>query len=694
MASIDLADSYHQFDSELLLEAEFSGDPQHMCFFRMFSETASENGDIVDLDYTPVRKEGRGGYQVDGYAIDLERGELFLAICDFRSDAEVQTLNSSGMETLFRRVDSFLENAIKTEFINALEETSPAFEAAYPIYNNRRKIKRIRIILLTNAVLAVRKKVVLAGKIIGTSAAYNVLDFSRYVDILASQGNAEPIEIDVAEINGEPLPCLQAHVHGSDYSSFLVVLPARFLADIYGLYGPRLLEQNVRVFLQARTKVNRGIIDTIREEPEMFFAYNNGLTATASEVEIENLPGGGLGISSAKNLQIVNGGQTTASILYAKDQYKSELSDVFVQMKLSVIKPELVDEIVPKISRFANTQNRISEADFFSSHPFHLEMEKISRRLSAPPKPGSLAPTKWFYERARGQYKDKSAYGSSTERKRFEAEYPKKQVVSKTDLAKYQTTFACMPHLVSRGAQKCFLDFAEDVSKEWAKSQNGFNEGYFCTVMARAIVFRETDRLVGMSDWYKADRGYKANIVTYAIAWLVNHLKVRSVRVSALDLQSIWNRQELPEGVADALLKIARHVSAAIRDTPENVRNVGEYAKQQQCWANISKIEISLPTQLEASTISISEVKQQEKDQAETGRIDREIDFERDLVALQSKIPDIRGFAASKRLLSPSSSRALDKVERLNLNITRQEKNALKHLFSQMKERGYEFLVN
>jgi hypothetical protein len=694
VADIDLAESFHQFDSELLLEAEFSGDPQHMCFFRIFSEIASENGDIVDLDYTPVRKEGRGGYQVDGYAIDLERGELFLAICDFHSDAEVQTLNSSGMETLFRRVDSFLENAIKTEFINALEETSPAFEAAYPIYNNRRKIKRIRIILLSNAVLAVRKKVVEAGEIIGTPAAYNVLDFTRYVDILASQGNAEPIEIDVAEINGEPLPCLQAHVHGSDYSSFLVVLPARFLADIYGLYGPRLLEQNVRVFLQARTKVNRGIIDTVREAPKMFFAYNNGLTATASEVEIEELPGGGLGISSAKNLQIVNGGQTTASILYAKDQYKSDLTDVFVQMKLSVIKPELVDEIVPKISRFANTQNRISEADFFSSHPFHLEMEKISRRLSAPPKPGSLAPTKWFYERARGQYKDKSAYGSRNEKRRFEAEYPKKQVVSKTDLAKYQATFECMPHLVSRGAQKCFLDFAEGVSKEWAKSQDGFNEGYFRTVMAKAIVFRETDRLVGVSDWYKADRGYKANIVTYAIAWLVNHLKVRSVQVSALDLQSIWNRQELPEDVANALLAIARHVSTAIRDTPENVRNVGEYAKQQQCWANISKLEITLPTNLESSTISISEVKQQEKDQAETGRIDREIDFERDLFALQSRIPDMRQFATSKRLLSPNSSRALDKVERLDLNITRPEKNALKYLFSQMKEKGYEFLVD
>lgn len=157
----------------------------------------------------------------------------------------------------------------------------------------------------------------------------------------------------------------------------------------------------------------------------MFFAYNNGLTATASNIDMERMPDGTLGIRSFTDLQIVNGGQTTASILYAKDQTRADLSDVFVQMKLSVIEPEKVEEIVPKISRFANTQNRISEADFFSSHPFHVEMEKISRRLSAPPRPGALAPTKWFYERARGQYKDAGAYGTAGERRRFGAEYPR-----------------------------------------------------------------------------------------------------------------------------------------------------------------------------------------------------------------------------------------------------------------------------
>ena len=686
MADVELYEAYRQFGDDLLLEAEVTGDPQHMCFFKLYSEVASDNGDSADLDYTPVLREGRGGYQVDGYAIDLDRGELFLAVCAFHSDTTLQTMNAAAMASLFRRVDSFCERAIDSEFVRELEETSPAFEAAYPIHQNRQKIRRIRVILLTNAVLAVRKKVVEAGNTIGLPVAYNVLDFARYTDILKSRGNAEPIEIDVTSINGTPLPCLQAHVHGTNYKSYLVVLPGTFLADIYGLYGARLLEQNVRVFLQARTKVNRGIIDTVRESPDMFFAYNNGLTATAANIDMDRLPDGTLGIRSFTNLQIVNGGQTTASVLYAKDQTSADLSDVFIQMKLSVIEPEKVEEFVPKISRFANTQNRISEADFFSSHAFHVEMEKISRRLSAPPKPGALAPTKWFYERARGQYKDASAYGTVAERRRFSAEYPRSQVVNKTDLAKYLTTFECVPHLVSRGAQKCFLQFAEEVSKAWEKSQDQFNEGYFRIAMAKAIIFRETDRLVGRSEWYRAERGYKANIVTYAIGWLVNHLKTERRR--GIDLQAIWSRQELPEELKEVLLDVAQQVADAIKDTPENARNVSEYAKQQQCWAKIAKMYILPEIHLDVATIDLDEVRRQEKEHVATGRIDRQIDFETDLVALQPRIGEIREAARSRRLLSPRASSALGKVERLKLPLTRAETNALKNLFKVLAEKG------
>ena len=694
MSEANLQDAYRQLGDDLLIEAEASGDPQHMCFFKLFSAIASENGDTIDLDYTPVRRKGRRGYQVDGYAVDPDRGELFLAVCAFYSESTLQSLNATGMKAMFRRAVTFCENAIDPDFVEELEETSPAFEAAYPIYTHRRKIKRIRVILLTNAILEVRRKVVEAGEAIGVPVAYNVLDFARYVDILESQGRAEPIEIDVVPINGEPLPYLQAHVHGSRYRSYLVVLPGSFLAKIYGLYGTRLLEQNVRVFLQARGKVNQGIIKTVREEPDMFFAYNNGLAATASRVETERMSDGTLGIRSLADLQIVNGGQTTASILYARDQSKADLTDVLVQMKLTVIETESVEKdktdnvekVVQNISRYANTQNRISKADFFSVHPFHAEMQKISRRLSAPPKPGELVPTKWFYERARGQYQDASAYGTPRKRRKFITEFPKTQVVNKTDLAKYIATFECVPHLVSQGAQKCFLVYADMVSKAWNKSEATFNEGYFQTCMAKAIVFRTTDRLVGQAEWYQVDRGYKANIVTYAIAWLVNHLKEN--RNQAVDFQLIWKRQEVSEELAEALMKVAKRVARAIKDTPDDVRNVSEFAKRQQCWQKVVELDIRMPGSLDSATIGLDEKKRRERDHLAIGRMDLQIDFESNLVALQPRISEIREFARSRHLLSPKSMQALDKVERFKFPLTRTDTNALKNLFKIVEKSG------
>ena len=324
--------------------------------------------------------------------------------------------------------------------------------------------------------------------------------------------------------------------------------------------------------------------------PEMFFAYNNGITATASSVELDVIPNGTAAIRSIRNLQIVNGGQTTASILYARDQVKVLLDRVFVQMKLSVVKPELVEEIVPRISKYANTQNKVSEADFFASHPFHIAMEKISRRLSAPPKLGSLSPSKWFYERARGQYRDQLAYGTATARRKFELEFPKDQVVDKTAFAKFRMTFDCKPHIVSRAAQKCFLAFADLTDKAWQASDSSFNDDYFKRSMAQAMIFRQTDRMVGTADWYQSDRGYKSQIVTYTIAWLVNRLA--RAENAEINLLQIWNRQEVPEALCEILGKLTPQVAITLKDAPPQVRNIGEYCKLQLCWAKVWKVSL------------------------------------------------------------------------------------------------------
>lgn len=690
MSAPDLDDSFARFWEDLLFEAEASAEPQAAAFFRLYAKLAAENGDCIDLTYTPARNEGRGAYQVDGFALERDRGDLYLAVSDFRSGRSLETLNAAQIDTLFDRVRRFCELAVQPTFLNAVDETSPSFQASWPIYDGRSQIKRIRVVAFSNARLSTRRKPELAGEVLGVPFVCSVLDFTRYASILSAKGGIEPIEIDVTAVNGSPLPCLSAHSIDGQQTSYLVAVPGSFLAEIYGLYGAKLLEQNVRTFLQARTKVNAGIIKTLETAPEMFFAYNNGLTATAAGITTAPLPGGGLGIASIANLQIVNGGQTTASILYASDSQRkdrrADLSRVFVQMKLSVVNPDRLEEVVPLISRYANTQNKISEADFFSSHPIHLVLERISRSQSAPPKAGSLAGSKWFYERARGQYRDRLAYGTQSERKRFELEFPRDQFLDKTDLAKFEVTFECRPHIVSRGAQKCFLDYAEKVGKAWAASEAPFNERWFRNVVAEAIVFRGVDRLVGRSDWYQQDRGYKAQIVTYSIAWLVHHLEQRG---RDLDLDVIWQRQELPAEILGAMAQIAPQVAVSIKDAPPSMKNVGEYCKQQACWALVAASRYSFEDQLDGLLVDHDEAEQL-RQAAVIRKGEHHFDFDHVLLVMMADTQPYLSFARSRRLLTPKSDAAIKRLTRGDLRLPASERNALKYMVEKMAQAGFE----
>ena len=597
----------------------------------------------------------------------------------------------SNLGILFRRGERFLENSLKSDFIAKLEETSDDFQVAHLIHERAELINRVQLIVFSNARLVARKRRVETKRANGRILNFSVLDFSRYVDIIDSKTGSEPIHIDLVELNGKAIPFIKAFGGGKDYESYLIALPGTLVAEIYGRYGARLLEQNVRTFLQARTKVNRGIINTINDRPEMFFAYNNGLTATASGIVTSKLPGGGIGLRKVSDLQIVNGGQTTASILYARDRNHADLSSVFVQMKLSVVKPDMIEEVVPRISRFANTQNRINEADFFASHPFHIEMEKISRRLTAPPKEGALHGTRWFYERARGQYRDEQAYMPDAKRKRFQLQYPRAQVVLKTDVSKYELTFESKPYLVSRGAQKAFLSFADEISRRWDNDAKQLGEGYFKDLMSKAIVFRWTDRMIGSSAWYRNDRGYKAQIVTYTVAWVVK--QVRDQLDSEIDLRQIWTRQSIPSALTRILEEAAPCVAAIIKDAPEWVRNVSEYAKREACWeAVLTNMAMRLPTEINSCLIDKDEKMQLRKDDRAVKKLDDEIDLDVLLLQLAPQMHKLREAAVRNGLLSPAGDRAISKLSSGRINLTKFEKKAMRETLVQLDAVGVQFL--
>jgi len=680
----DLSQDYPAYREDLLREAETLGEPQQAVLFSTYASLAAENGDTSDLTYVPILREGARPFQVDGYAWDPAQGELHLAVCDYHSDDELQTINFDRADQLFKRVRRFCELAIDRDFVQSLEETSPSFDLASLLFEIQGKIKRIRCVLFSNARLATRKKTLEADDLIGAQMSQSIIDFARFIDIQNAQGGTEPIELDVQELNeGALLPCLDAHDCDESVESYLVVMPATLLARIYGLYGARLMEQNVRTFLQARTKTNKGIITTAKDEPGMFFAYNNGITATASGIVVGQDENGQPGIEKIEHLQIVNGGQTTASLLYASDHGSADLSKIFVQMKLSVIDPTKVDDVVPKISRYANTQNRVSEADFFSNHQFHVEMQKISRRLLAPVMEGRLAGTKWFYERARGQYRNETARKSAKDRNTFQAEFPRNQVIQKTDLAKYQISFRPDPAMVSLGAQKCFLGFADEIGKKWESERAAFNDAYFKEMVAKAIIFKSLDREIARAQWYKDDRGYKANIVTHTIAWLVHHLNKQKKKI---DFELVWKKQEPPVELQDCLELLAPQVANLLKTPPAGFSNISEYAKKPACWSRISEADLECSDDVLEATISFDEAQARSADNKAAGKIDIELEFEQLLFTESQRILGLEGFLRQKGLLSPNSQSAIGKLKRHQFNLSKSEKRALEHLFKRLDD--------
>lgn len=580
-----------EFFQDVLTESDADSQFLEDIFFQKFCEHLMEAGEIDSADRVPYQGPPGRGIRVDGYGGDpaLDDSDILsLLILDFLPTAEVGRLIGSEMNVIFRRLSNFLRQALDSKWRDALEETSPAFGLADLIAQRWKRIGRVRLILITNRELSERVDGREADELDGRTITYSVWDIRRLHRQATIGHGREDIDIDLKADFGGPLPVLPAQQPETDHESYLAIMPGKVLAQIYDRWGARLLEQNVRVFLQARGKVNRGIRTTIENEPTMFFAYNNGITATAEEVEIDG-DRGRLLLHRLKNFQIVNGGQTTASIHVAQ-RNRIDVSQTFVQMKLSVVNSDRASRLVPKISEFANSQNRVNAADFFANHPFHVRIEGFSRRIYAPTPDGTFRESKWFYERARGQYADARAGLTRARRQKFDLENPRGQLFTKTDLAKFISVWEGRPHEASLGAQKNFAAFAGRIGKAWKKTPEAFNEAWYRETVAKAIVFKTTERLVSEQTWYQG--GYRANIVAYAIAKTADDVEERG---RVVDFQGIWRRQVLPPAMVEALTVVAEAVHDVLINPPEGISNVTEWAKKQACWARVRGLVVAWP---------------------------------------------------------------------------------------------------
>lgn len=593
-------DSYYQeWNSTITALSTAKGALQEEAFFETASETLIDMGELSEANYAQYKKTG---LQIDGYGGNLidEENVLKLILLDYCSNQNnPETLTQTEIQAIVRRGLNFLRKVLTRNFINEIEESSDVFKLAGIIRERWKDIQKVRFILVTNKLMSERVKEnrIKLEEIEDTAISLNIWDYRRFSDINAQGNEREPLIINMEEFEND-IAVLPINLEHGRFRSFLAVVPGTVLADIYDLYGTRLLEQNVRVYLQAKGKINQGIQNTILDEPDMFFSYNNGLTATAEKLDIEE-SSSGLRIRTIHNFQIVNGGQTMASIYqmspYCKKKWKKgiapDITNVYVQMKISVIPPDETLEVVPKISRFSNSQNKVSDADFFSNHPYHVRIEEFSRRIVAPAAGANWSTTKWYYERMRGQYNNERNLLSDSQKRKFENLYPSNQKITKTDLAKYLMPWYGKPDVAQKGAAKCFAEFATKIEGFWEKDSDFCNETYFKECIVKAIVFKQLEKIISGQPWYQGG-GTRAPIVIHTIGKLAHDLNKAGL---VFPFQSIWNSQKLPTAIEKCLSTLSTSVSKIILNPPTPGHLETEWAKTAACTDTIAKEEFAYP---------------------------------------------------------------------------------------------------
>lgn len=553
---------------------------------QMMQDAEYLNGDFQESFFKGVHPKKRSNMKVDGYVRDELNDDITLFIVYYTED-DSTNMTKTLAESHFKMLTSFVDAAVNTNLHQEIEDSLPIFELVDILREKSNQISKFNFVLLTNArrssTLVEIKKISVVDKEIDCQ----VWDIERIFDIYNSMQVREPITIDFTKY-GNGIPCLRADAAVSDsYESFLCIMPGEILADIYDKYGSRLLEGNVRSFLSTKRAVNKKIRASILNEPEMFFAFNNGIAVTTKDLSIKKNSVGSF-ITSAVDFQIINGGQTTASLSNARFRDKANLKNIFVQMKITKIGDmdnDSQDQLIEKISRSSNSQNKVSEVDFFSTHPFHVEMEKISKRIFAPAVGGIQYQTKWFYERARGQYLQEQMQMTKAQKNNFQKQNPKNQVMTKTDFAKYRMTWSENPHLVSKGAQKNFIKFADVIGEEWEKDSLQFNERYFKETVTLAIMWNTVEKIVSAQSWYNS---YRANIVTYSIAFF-HHLLKNKFSKMEFNLLSIWNSQSLPNTLKTFFEELTFAVNNFITNPNRSVQNVAEWCKQSVCWTKLTE---------------------------------------------------------------------------------------------------------
>ncbi len=557
--------------------------------------------DILQNDYSLIGgmeqcyyeySRGSKSMRIDAAYLDLPANTLNLLYADYNS-GEVKNITNTFISSKSRLLISFLENSLKDHFKSA-ELSDPAVQLAKNIKANFGYIGKIHLFIVSTDKLSSAVKDLSVqpfswdGRTI--DVVLDVLDIEKIYRSRMVGFQKEDIVIHCEDYGFDGIPCIKADIDSDQYDSYLAIVPGKFLSDIYKQYSSALLESNVRSFLKFNGGVNKGIRGTILNEKSRFFTYNNGISTTASAIEIGHRETGELIIKSFTNLQIINGGQTTATLAATSIKNNADLSGIYVQMKLTVLN-QTDPDLIRYIATYANSQNKVKTADLNSSHPFYVRVEEYSRKVYAPVAAGQIVQSLWFFERTRGQYEQPLMQMTKAQREDYKLVRPKSKKFTLTDLAKYMNAADMLPHYVSWGGEVNAAHFHNNMIKQWNKDNSVYNELFYKELVGKKILFEYIGNVISNQIWYQENRAYRPQLIAYTFSKLAFSAKKANKQIN---YRLIWDLQEVPTCADEDIAAIAKIAFDIMYDENRPTANIETYCKREECWINVAKCSYTL----------------------------------------------------------------------------------------------------
>ncbi len=544
----------------------------------VFAEIVMQHMSEIGMTFEPEvchysAKVGNANLRLSGFAVSDDADQLDLFVSLYDGMDRIVPVPDSETKTAAEQCLRFLARCAEGRLAATMDESNDAYALALTIQGCYADLDQIRIYVLTDR--QAKAKNFKARELNGKTVKLEVMDIERLHRHWSEGKPRDELVVNFDEVSGGALPCVYIPGEMTDYDYALTVIPGEALRFIYEKYGARLLEANVRSFLSATGKVNKGIRDTLRDDPERFMAYNNGIVLVADEASIGRTADGGPGILWLKGMQIVNGGQTTASIYFTKKKTPEiDLRRVRVPAKVIILRSRdavAEEALISDISRYANSQNSVKQSDLSANKPFHVEMEKLALSTYCPDGVG-----RWFYERASGSYNTMLAReGTTPARLKHlkEVVTPPSRKITKTDLAKYLNAWERKPDLVSLGSQKNFERFMDGLRDPEGQPLASLPDvATYKAMVAKAIFFKKTHALV--RPMFPAFQG---NVAAYLVSLVADRLTHR------IDLEKIWTRQDISSALRQQLRAWAIEVNDVLHRSSGG-KMISEWAKKPECW--------------------------------------------------------------------------------------------------------------